>query len=381
MGLGAIGWVMLHPILMIYGLFVTPWVWNTVVFAVIYYIVTALAVTTCYHRLLSHKSFAVSKWFEAVLLLISSSAMEGPALGWVRNHRAHHRWLDTDKDPYDAKKGLWWSHMGWAIQPYDPERVAEVDVSDLTNDELVMIQHNYYMVFALSLGFIFPSLFCGLLWGDYAGGFWLGGITKMAIIIQSAFCVNSLAHWDGEHTYCESTTPVDNFFVNVITTGEGFHNFHHAFPYDYRGTNQTWAYDPIKWFIASLKFLGLAHDLKAFPDPLIEHARMETTRNKIERELKSSKAIKTEDQLPFMSTADVRRRVQEGASLIIVAGHVHDIHDFLPQHPGGEAILKAYIGKDASNAFYGTTIVKHTAGARKILESLTIAKLSDNKTD
>jgi stearoyl-CoA desaturase (delta-9 desaturase) len=379
-GLGAIGWVLLHPVLMIYGLLVTPWVWNTIVFSVIYYLITALAVTTCYHRLLAHKSFACKKWVEALLIFLSTSAMEGPALGWVRNHRAHHRWLDTEKDPYDAKKGFWWSHMGWAIQPYEPERVAEVDVSDLTSNRLVMIQNDYYMAFASVTGFIFPTVFCGLLWGDYAGGFWLGAITKMSIILQAAFCVNSLAHYVGEHTYCESTTPVDNLFVQVLTTGEGFHNFHHAFPYDFRGTHKLWAYDPIKWFVHFLKFCGLAHDLKTFPDSLIEHAEMETTRNKLDRQLKSSTAIKTEDKLPFMSSADVRRRVQEGASLIIVEGRVHDVHDFLPEHPGGEDILKAYIGKDATKAFYGN-IVQHTHGARKILESLSIAKLLDAKTD
>jgi len=380
MGLGAIGWVIASPILCIIGLLVTPWVWKTVVFALAYYVLTALSVTVCYHRLLSHKAFAVKEWLEGVLLVLTTSAMEGPALGWVRNHRAHHRWLDTEKDPYDATKGLWWSHMGWAIQPYEPERVAEVDVSDLTSDSLVMFQQDFYMPLALLTGFIFPTLFCGLLWGDYQGGFWLAGIVKMALVLQGAFCVNSLAHFQGDHTFTELSTPVDSMITNLLTSGEGFHNFHHAFPYDYRGINRLASFDPIKWTVYTLYLFGWAYDLKTFPDKLIEHARLETTRARIERELPNLAPCPPLEKLPSMSISDVRRRCQEGASLIIVDSLVYDVHDFLPEHPGGQPILKAYIGKDATKAFYGN-IVQHTAGARKLLASLTIARLQDAKTD
>jgi stearoyl-CoA desaturase (delta-9 desaturase) len=379
-GRAAIGWVILSPIITLLGLFVTPWHLNTIIFTVVAFLITAQCVMLSYHRMLSHKAFSVSSTTKTVLLMIGASAMEGPALGWVRNHRAHHRFLDTEKDPYDAKKGFWWSHMGWAIHPYDPEQFADIDVSDLTSDPIVMFQNDYYQPIALSIGFIFPTLFCGLLWGDYAGGFWLGAMLRMQLCLQSAFFTNSAAHYHGEHTYFDQSTPVDSPFVQFLTSGEGFHNFHHAFPYDYRGTSNPWAIDPIKWLTYLLSLLGITFDLKQYPDNMIDHARLETTKNRIERQMAQIAPGKPLDQLAPMTTADVRRRAEEGASLIIIDGLVHDVTEFLPEHPGGEAILKTYFGKDATKAFYGT-ITQHTQGARKILASLTMAKIVEKKTD
>ena len=370
----------MSPILSVVALFVTPWRLNTVLFSFGYFLFTAWIVMLTYHRMLSHKSFRVPGWLRAFFLAISASAMEGPAIGWVRNHRAHHRFLDTDRDPYNAKKGFWWSHMGWALHPYDPEEFVDVDISDLTSDEHVMTQLKYYPAFALFFGFLLPTLVCGLGWGDYAGGFWIGAIIRTGWLLQSAFFVNSLAHYHGEHTYTEATTPVDNLFVHLLTTGEGYHNFHHAFPYDYRGTSERSAIDPLKWIAYFLSVFGLASDLKRFPDSLIAHARLETTKTRAEREMQLVAPCKPRDQLPEMSTADVRRRVQEGASLIIIDQLVVDVHDFLPNHPGGEAIIRVYFGKDATKSFYGPT-TQHTAGAQKIVQSLTIARVVDNKSD
>jgi len=379
-GLGAIGWVIASPILSIMSFFVAPWYWKTFVFMIVNFLITAWCLMLSYHRMLSHKSFKVHPWVKAVMLIVSTTAMEGPALGWVRNHRAHHRHLDTERDPYDAKKGFWWSHMGWALHPYDPSAFADIDVSDLTSDPQVMLQEQWYMPLAMSLGFIFPTLFCGLAWGDYAGGFWFGGILRTGICLQTAFFVNSLAHYQGEHTYTENTTPVDNLLVQIVTTGEGFHNFHHAFPYDYRGTSDPLAIDPLKWLTYLLYLLGLASELKRYPDKLINHAKLETSKKRIERELVDCAPCKADNLLPPMSTADVKRRVDEGAQLIIVKGHVHDVHEFLSEHPGGEAILKSYIGKDATKAFYGN-LVQHTPGAQELLASLTVAKIVDSKSD
>lgn len=380
MGLAAIGWVIMCPLLSILALFVTPWYLNTVLFSLAYFLFTGWIVMLCYHRMLSHKAFKTPGFVRAFFLTISAGAMEGPAIGWVRNHRAHHRFLDTERDPYNATKGFWWSHMGWALHPYDPEEFTDVDITDLTSDPHVMNQLKYYPALAGFFGFFLPTMVCGLGWGDYAGGFWIGAIIRLGWLLQSAFFTNSLAHYHGDHTFTEATTPVDNWIVHLLTTGEGFHNFHHAFPYDYRGTSDRSAIDPLKWLAYALSLFGLATDLKRFPDALITHARLETTKIRTEREMKLVEPCKPREQLPEMSSADVRRRVQEGASLIIIDGLVVDVHDFLPNHPGGEPLIRVYFGKDASKAFYGPT-TQHTAGAQKIVQSLTVARIVDSKQD
>lgn len=137
------------------------------------------------------------------------------------------------------------------------------------------------------------------------------------------------------------------------------------------------AIDPLKWIAYLLSLVGLASDLKRFPDNLITHAKLETIKAKVERDMQCVAPCKPICELPTMTTADVRRRVQEGASLIIVDQLVADVHDFLPMHPGGEGIVKLYLGKDATKAFYGNT-TQHTPGAKKILASLVMARIVDD---
>jgi stearoyl-CoA desaturase (delta-9 desaturase) len=369
-------WVLLSPLLALYGLFVTPYHLNTIIFTAIFYFWAAVSLTGGYHRLFSHKTYSVNSFWKGVILGLSSSVMQGTVIVWARNHRAHHRYMDTEKDPYDATKGFWWSHEGWAIQQHRPENMSEIDISDLTSDPVVMFSHNYYGLLAVTTGVIFPTLFCGYFWGDYAGGFWLGGIVRIVVFLQCTFLINSLAHYTGHKDYNENITPVDNWLANLLTMGEGYHNFHHAFPYDYRGTDVLGRFDPARWIIDVMKALGIAKDVKRFPDELIEYVKLETLQRKIAKRSARLSPAPPASELPCMTSQDVKRRAQEGACLIIVEGLVHDVTKFLPEHPGGEAIIRAYFGKDATSAFYGN-LVQHSTLARTVLASTTIAKIKD----
>ncbi len=84
------------------------------------------------------------------------------------------------------------------------------------------------------------------------------------------FCVNSLAHWLGDATFDAKHTPRDHFFTALVTVGEGYHNFHHQFPMDYRNATKWYQYDPTKWFIIAMKKCGLASDLKEFPEQQVQ---------------------------------------------------------------------------------------------------------------
>jgi stearoyl-CoA desaturase (delta-9 desaturase) len=344
------------------------------VFTLVFYFWAAVSLTGGYHRLFSHRTFVVNNFWKFVILLTSSSTFQGTVLVWARNHRAHHRYMDTSKDPYDATKGFWWSHQGWAIQQHRPEEMSEIDISDLTSDPVVMFSHNYYGLLALSSGLLFPTLFCGLLWGDYKGGFWLGGIVRIVVFLHCTFLINSLAHYSGDKDYNEHITPVDNVWANLLTMGEGYHNFHHSFPYDYRGSEFKLRVDPVKWLVDIGRFLGIAKEVKSFPDKWIQHVRMEKAKRDLERNAKLFAPSPPSDELPIMCREDVTRRVQEGAGLIIINQIVYDVTRFLGEHPGGEAIIKLYYAKDATAAFNGP-LVKHTASARVLLASLAVARL------
>lgn len=93
--------------------------------------------------------------------------LPGSIRWWSRGHRAHHRWTDTDKDPYAATRGFFFSHMGWMLINRPKSRIGYADVADLKSDKLIRFQHAYYPWFALTMGFLFPCLVAGLGWGDY----------------------------------------------------------------------------------------------------------------------------------------------------------------------------------------------------------------------
>lgn len=93
----------------------TPLKWQTALWAVVYYFFTGLGITAGYHRLWAHKSYNARRPLEIFLALTGGGAVEGSIRWWSRDHRAHHRYTDTQKDPYSVRKGLLYSHLGWMV--------------------------------------------------------------------------------------------------------------------------------------------------------------------------------------------------------------------------------------------------------------------------
>ena len=155
----------------------------------------------------------------------------------IRSLRIY-RYTDTELDPYSAHKGFWWSHVGWMI--FKGRRQPGVaDVSDLSANPVVRWQHRWYLPLIIGMGLVFPTAVAGLAWGDWRGGFFYAGAARLLFVHHSTFCVNSLAHWLGDTPFDDKHTPRDHFITALCTVGEGYHNFHHQFPMDYRNA--------IKW--------------------------------------------------------------------------------------------------------------------------------------
>lgn len=142
---------------------------------------TGTGITAGYHRLWAHRSYNASKPLEYALAMAGTGAVEGSIKWWSRGHRAHHRYTDTPLDPYDAKKGFFWSHMGWMI--LKPRRRPGVaDVSDLSKSAVVRWQHRWYLQLILFMGFILPTLVAGIGWGDWKGGFFYAATTRLVFV-------------------------------------------------------------------------------------------------------------------------------------------------------------------------------------------------------
>lgn len=183
------------PVIGLIGAMFTPLRWETFLFSVFYYFVTGLGITAGYHRLWAHRSYNASLPLQYLLAMAGSGAVEGSIKWWCRGHRAHHRYTDTDLDPYNAHKGFFYSHIGWMlVKPRRRPGVA--DVSDLSKNPVVRWQHRHYLTLILVCGFLIPTVIPWLLWGDARGGYVYAGVLRLCFVHHVRFTVNphSVSH-------------------------------------------------------------------------------------------------------------------------------------------------------------------------------------------
>jgi stearoyl-CoA desaturase (Delta-9 desaturase) len=221
-----------------------------------------LSITTGYHRLWAHRTYKANVFVRLLLALGGAFALQNSILKWASDHRRHHRYMD-DKltDPYSARRGFWFSHMGWMLKDYPSARLDFSNVQDLMRDPIVRFQHRFYIPLAVFLNLGIP-IAVGAVDGDIPGALILVGFLRLTVCHHTVLFINSLAHMWGTRPYSKATTARDNPVLAVLTFGEGYHNFHHAFPGDFRNAIRWWQWDPTKWLIRGLWLIGLARDLK-----------------------------------------------------------------------------------------------------------------------
>ncbi|KAJ3390937.1 hypothetical protein HDU84_006781 [Entophlyctis sp. JEL0112] len=335
-----------------------------------------------YHRLWSHRSFSASKALKITLAIMGTLGFQGSIRWWVLRHRLHHRYTDDlVHDPYCARKGFWFSHMGWIFARPAYSRMKLIDASDLSADEVVRFQHKYFVPLAFTTCFIAP-VFIGALWDDATASFLYAGICTRIVVWHSTFCINSFAHWIGEQEFSVETTARGTLLLAFLTQGEGHHNFHHAFPRDYRNGIRTLDWDPTKWLIAMSARVGLASNLHTHSKAEIDAARVHTLRARADL-LEATAGLPARDmtKLPIIS------RNAQPTEVSAVVGHdfwiildefVVDVRSFLTEdrHPGGTKVFKVWLQSmtDAGAAFYGV-LNNHSGNARRMVESMRVAKM------
>jgi stearoyl-CoA desaturase (Delta-9 desaturase) len=250
--LGAVAgvvWIVIHPSA------------RTLLMTAVLYVAAGLGITAGYHRLFAHRTYAPVAPVRWALLAAGAAAFQNSALSWSADHRAHHADTEGPGDPHAITRGVWFAHMGWLFR----RREASADPSrltDLSAIRSIRLQHRYYAVIAIGVGLLLPMLLAAQ-WGDPWGGLLVGGFLRAALMLQATFCVNSLAHLIGKRRYDSRSSARDSWITALITFGEGYHSFHHRFPFDYRNGPRWWQYDPGKWLIWTLGQLRLADRLRA----------------------------------------------------------------------------------------------------------------------
>ncbi len=247
--------------------------WWTMGIASVWMVFCVLSTTGGYHRLFAHRTYRASKAVRLFYLLFGAGCGQGSALRWSADHRIHHAHTDEDQDPHNIRKGFWWAHWGWLFYRGAPLDVRTV--RDLAADPLVRFQHRFYLPLAAVFGFLIPALIA-LAWSDFIGVVLLAGFLRLAIQYQATFCINSVAHSVGRRPYSHDTSARDSFLAAILTFGEGYHNYHHRFPGDYRNGAKFGNFDPTKWWIWLLSKLGLVWGLKRTPKEKILAARRQT---------------------------------------------------------------------------------------------------------
>jgi stearoyl-CoA desaturase (Delta-9 desaturase) len=260
------------------------------------------------------------------------------------------------------------------VMKQNPKRIGRTDISDLNEDPVVRWQHKNYLAVVLFMGLVFPTIVAGLCWGDWFGGFIYGGILRIFFVQQATFCVNSLAHWLGDQPFDDLHSPRDHMFTALVTLGEGYHNFHHEFPSDYRNAIEFWQYDPTKWFIWVMKQVGLAYDLKQFRQNEIEKGRLQQQQKKLDQKRSKLDWGVPLEQLPVIDWEDYVDQARNGRALIAIAGVIHDVTDFIKEHPGGKAMIRSGIGKDATAMFNGG-VYNHSNAGHNLLGTMRVGVL------
>ncbi|HWL52441.1 MAG TPA: fatty acid desaturase [Chthoniobacteraceae bacterium] len=260
--------------------------WFQIALFFVMFCACGFSITLGYHRLFSHLAFQAHWSVRLFTAIFGAGAFENSIYLWACEHRAHHKHVDHDDDPYSITKGLFHAHIGWLLFKLNPEPPF-TNVADLKKDPIVMWQHRYIHYIGTFIAFVFPAII-GYLWGGWEsalGAFLIAGVARVVILQHCTFCINSLCHYIGSRPYSSRCSARDSWIMALVTFGEGYHNYHHEFQHDYRNGVKPWQFDPTKWIIWTLAKLGLARKLRRVPSDKIVLSELAETQRRIESKL------------------------------------------------------------------------------------------------
>lgn len=261
---GKINWVTAIPILIFHVLTVTAvfyfsWI-NLAVCLVMWWIVGSLGIGLSFHRQLTHRGFQSSAWLKRLLAIFGSMALQGSPNDWITTHRLHHQFTETERDPHSPRFGFFFSHIGWVLRGTSQDNSAEIEkryIPDLLKDKFLVALSNYWYL---------PTVITGIILGVF-GGF---GMILWGVVVPITFgwhftwFVNSVTHIWGARRFETEDDSTNNWWVAILSWGEGWHNNHHAHPTSAKH-GLTWYEFDFNWIqIRILEKLGLVWNVKKF---------------------------------------------------------------------------------------------------------------------
>jgi stearoyl-CoA desaturase (delta-9 desaturase) len=248
-----IPFVLLHVACLL--IFFVPFHWEYAALLAATYSIRVFGVTAGYHRYFSHRSYKLNRTFQFLMAFLAQTSAQKGVLWWAAHHRYHHRHSDNDKDVHSpVRAGFWWAHVGWILSndfdKYDRNLVRDIEV----HPEMRWL-NRYHWLPSLVLGVAVFAIF-----GSYA--FIWGFVLSTVLLFHCTFSINSLAHIWGHRRYDTHDQSRNNFFLALITFGEGWHNNHHKFMYSCRQGLRWWEVDVTYYVLRLLSAIGIATDLR-----------------------------------------------------------------------------------------------------------------------
>jgi fatty-acid desaturase len=239
------------------ALFMFSWR-NLLISMALYWITVGWGISLGYHRLHTHRSYKVPLWMEYFFAVCGALTLEGGPIFWVATHRIHHQKSDQAGDPHSPHDGAWWAHMGWILfgeTNHNNTRLMSKYAPDLAKHKFYIWLNNWHWVPMVALGVILLAI----------GGFPLmcwGIFLRVVLGLHATWLVNSATHMWGKRRFSTKDDSRNNWWVALMTFGEGWHNNHHAHPTSARHGLAWYEFD-ISWItLTVLKALGVAKQVR-----------------------------------------------------------------------------------------------------------------------
>jgi fatty-acid desaturase len=278
---GRVVWHYAIPIALIHVLALAaciPWLFDWVsvaVFVAGVYFFGGVGINLCYHRLLTHRAFKCPQWLERFFVIVALCCMEDSPGRWVATHRLHHKVSDEQEDPHSPLVNFLWSHMGWLmIENRGLHNVASYEkyARDILKQPWYFKLERRLLPIWIYLTHAALFTLAGAAWGWWRGGadeairlglsvFVWGVLLRTVAVWHITWSVNSLSHLFGYQTYKTGEASRNNWFVAFISSGEGWHNNHHAQPASASNRHRWWEIDGIWLIVWGLEKIGLAWDV------------------------------------------------------------------------------------------------------------------------
>jgi fatty-acid desaturase len=232
----------------------------------LYVLAINVGIGMCYHRLLTHRGYQVPKWLEHAMAICATLSLEGGPIFWVATHRVHHQFSDREGDPHTPREGGWWAHLGWIVWGnalHAQTHALARYVPDLDRDRFYLWLSKYHWIPITASGALLFGL--GWLWGGWpnaVGMLLWGGFLRVTLGLHATWLVNSATHLWGSRRFETRDDSRNNWWVALVTGGEGWHNNHHAHPVSARHGLAWYEIDFNFWGIWLLAKLGLARKIQ-----------------------------------------------------------------------------------------------------------------------